>query len=265
MVAIPKQCELTPRQEHETIVEPLRPYLGMSQLGHSCSRYLWYYFRWCFRTELSRTQLRIFERGNLEEPRVYRDLTEWGYKIPAKQESYTACFGHVKGHSDGVVVGFGDEPAILEIKTMNSKAFDDLLKHGLVKSKPTYFDQAQLYMHFSRLKQTIFIVLNKDNERRKYVKVDYSAGRAEELLRKGEDVILAETPPNGIGGPSWFECKWCDAAEICHQGAAWEKTCRTCQHVAVHSAGLWYCAYHNKELRVDEQRNACENFTILSE
>ena len=40
-----------------------RPHLGGSQIGHSCSRALWYQFRWTWREEHPGRILRLFETG----------------------------------------------------------------------------------------------------------------------------------------------------------------------------------------------------------
>ena len=59
--------------ESGEIEQTNRVYLGMSQMGHSCSRYLWYYFRWATVQKHTPRKLRIFSRGNHEEPQAYTD------------------------------------------------------------------------------------------------------------------------------------------------------------------------------------------------
>ena len=49
------------------IKQELRPYLGMSQIGHHCERYLWLSFRWCFDSYFEPRMLRLFARGHREE------------------------------------------------------------------------------------------------------------------------------------------------------------------------------------------------------
>lgn len=255
---------ITPVQENAKIVEEHRPYLGMSQLGHECKRYLWYYFRWAYAPEYTQRQLRIFSRGHREEPFVIADLIKWGYTVTGTQHEFIGPFGHVKGHCDGFILGFtGDDVALLEIKTMNAKAYALLLKHGLKDSKPGYYAQIQLYMHYGNVRHAIVIAVNKDTEERLYIHIPFNKQHAEMLIEKAETVLLEELPFPKIGGPSWFACKFCAAYEICHYGKEWVKSCRTCIFAEVHTDGEWYCVKHDKVLSLKEQRDACDFFERL--
>ena len=67
----------------EELTKPMemRPYLGMSKLGHPCSRYLWYSFRWCFTVEIEARKKRLFMRGHREEPAIIHELQQIGIKF----------------------------------------------------------------------------------------------------------------------------------------------------------------------------------------
>lgn len=58
-----------------------RTHLGASLIGHECSRYLWYVFRWCVNEEFSGRMYRLFERGHLEEMRFVKWLEGIGCKV----------------------------------------------------------------------------------------------------------------------------------------------------------------------------------------
>lgn len=263
MAIIPKQASYTPKQENDEIPNPLRPYLGMSEAGHSCTRYLWYSFRWAYTRVITRRQARIFEKGEIEESRVIRDLVEWGYQLPSMQATYTAAWGHMKGHSDGTVI-IDDKLLLLEVKSMAAKYYADFIKHGLKKSKPLYYDQGVLYLNAEKLDTALFVVCNKDTEERKYTTIQADPARAEFLLDRGQEIIIAEEPPDKIGNnPSWFECKMCPAIDICHYNAPYNKSCRLCQHVEIHHEGIWHCTKHQKDLSVNEQQAACSEFTQI--
>lgn len=73
-----------------------RPYLGMSQIGHECERYLWYCFRWAFLEEITPRLNRLFERGHREEPEIVKALATVGIKCFDDQEEVVAGFGHIK-------------------------------------------------------------------------------------------------------------------------------------------------------------------------
>lgn len=263
MAAIPKQpVKLKLPKEDDVFVQECRSYLGMSQIGGPCDRYLWYYFRHAFKSTFTRKQMRIFERGDIEEERVVRDLKEiHGFDIESTQEEYKDLSGHFSGHSDGVVshVEFtDDERVVLEVKSMNSKAFAALTKHGLQKSKPAYYGQIVLYMWYEGLERALYIVTNKDNEDRKIFFVHSNDDKAQELVTRAVGIITSLSPPMKIGGPDWHECKWCDAYDICQFDAPINKTCRMCQYSLAIQKGEWHCTLHDREAT-----EVCDNFISL--
>lgn len=58
-----------------------RGHLGASQIGNSCSRSLWYAFRWIAHTKHDGRMQRLFQRGHFEEPRFCSYLEAIGFKV----------------------------------------------------------------------------------------------------------------------------------------------------------------------------------------
>lgn len=58
-----------------------RNHLGASLIGHECSRYLWYVFRWCKKEKFDGRMQRLFNRGHREEPAIIKFLTGIGCRI----------------------------------------------------------------------------------------------------------------------------------------------------------------------------------------
>lgn len=58
-----------------------RSHLGASQIGHACSRHLWYQFRWITHKIHDGRQYRLFQRGHFEEPRFTGYLEGIGCKV----------------------------------------------------------------------------------------------------------------------------------------------------------------------------------------
>ncbi|HLT19976.1 MAG TPA: hypothetical protein VKZ96_11010, partial [Thermomicrobiales bacterium] len=58
-----------------------RDHLGASLIGKSCTRALWYDFRWATPARHSGRILRLFETGQLEEARLVRDLRATGATV----------------------------------------------------------------------------------------------------------------------------------------------------------------------------------------
>ena len=71
-----------------------RSHLGASQIGHPCSRYLYYQFRWIAHKVHDGRQYRLFQRGHFEEPRFTAYLEGIGCKITtlAKLLFYNAIY-----------------------------------------------------------------------------------------------------------------------------------------------------------------------------
>jgi len=250
MAKIPKQSvKLSLPREEDIVDQSPRSYLGMSQIGGNCERLMWYYFRQAFTSEFSRRTMRIFERGNWEEERVVNELRDLhGFTIEDAQMEYKDLGGHFIGHSDGGVrhpTLTGDERVVLEIKSMNQKGFTALTKHGLEKSKPGYYAQIILYLYYEGLERALYIVTNKDNEERKVFFVPANDDKAIELVKRAASIITAISPPKKIGGPDWFECKWCDAYDICHFDKPIKDNCRLCEEAKPDIDGTWLCTSKN--------------------
>lgn len=234
-----------------------RPYLGMSQLGSPCKRYLWYTFRLAYERELSPRQLRIFERGELEEERILRDLAMIGVELVNRQERLVGYKGHLLGHSDGTlknVPTLDPELVILaEFKTMNEAGFKKVQSQGVNKAYPGYYAQIQMYLKYTNLEICLFISTNKNTEERYYEIVSYDNEEIQRLEKIAVEVIDSTSPPPKVGGPTWYECKTCAAYDICQYNAPIYRGCRTCVNVEVHDEGKWFCKKLNQELSKDEQ------------
>ena len=244
-----------------------RPYLGASQLGHTCDRYLWYSFRWCYESEISSRLQRLFNRGHREEPEIIKELEKIGIKCYGDQTEFVAGHGHIRGHCDGMADNVPEAPKtthLLEFKTMNDKSFKDLKKKGLKMSKPVYWAQVQLYMHGLGLTRCLHINVNKNDDDLYIERIRYDEEDALSLLRKGMDILYSEFPPIKKLSPTWYECKWCNAKGICHGNQHIHETCRTCEHGDLVVDGNWECSYNGPEhattLTVERQRIGCTEY-----
>lgn len=221
-----------------------RPYLGVSQIGHSCLRYLWYSFRWAFTETHSYRQIRLFGRGHREEPVLIKALESVGIECYGDQTECVAVFGFVKGHCDGMAINVPEAPKtphLLEFKTMNDKNFKEMKKSGCKHSKPVYWAQMQLYMYYLKLKRALFVAVNKNDDSLYIERVYYNPADAEMYEKRATEVVLAQSPPERQFKKSWYACKWCPAFGICHENELPKYNCRTCQHVLMQPEGKWFC------------------------
>lgn len=247
------------------VLQEHRPYLGMSMLAHPCERYLWYTFRWCYQSFISYRMQRLFNRGHDEEEKVIQLLKDVGIHVYGEQDEAVDCFGHVKGHRDGACKNVIEAPKtdhLLEIKTMNDTYFKNIVKVGLLNAKPVYYGQCYMYMYEFNLKRTLFIAVNKndDNIYIERLRFEDNYTLPKMLLEKAESIILSEFPPDKKYKPTWYECKYCDAKDICHFSHPVEINCRTCQQLDLMKEGLWSCNFHGQLRSTEEQRVACPSY-----
>lgn len=251
-----------------TILQKPRPYLGMSQLGHSCERYLWYSFRWCFNDIISNRIQRLFNRGHREEPAIVETLAKVGVRVYGDQTECVAIHGHCKGHCDGIAIGVLEAPMtehLAEFKTMNDKAFKEVCKKGAKASKPVYYVQMQLYMYKLKLTRALFVAVNKNDDSMYIERIELDKDTAEYYFNRGESIILTDKPPERKENfkPTWFECKWCSAKDICHNKEKVNMNCRTCKYGDILPGGIWACSKYDMTLATEQQRQGCSKYEQL--
>lgn len=191
-----------------------RQYLGLSEIGHHCPRYLWYAYHNQPAAPTEGRILRLFRLGNTVEENIVADLTSIGFDVTRRQEEVEITSDNItlRGHIDGIVDG-----KLLEIKSTNEKSFNALIKvASYEKWKPKYKAQVHSYMVLLGLSQCLAIVENK-NDSRLYTEIinldmDY-------VTKLFVDVFAAiqsrEIPCRTCPDVSWYLAKWCDRSKIC--------------------------------------------------
>lgn len=281
MALIPVQNRVQDVMEGEVEQSLPRPYIGYSGLNATCHRATWYAFRWVDFRYIRPQLKRIFERGDLEEQRIIKDLKAAGMQcyaiiegekveitgaIGEPQEEIIGIGGHVHGHIDGRVIGVpGAEKTehLLEIKTMNDKKFKDYLKHGLEKVHPQYWGQIHSYMGKTGLTRCLFCVTNKNNEERSFKRYKFDENVFKDMEAIAVDILTSELPPQKIGDAIWFECKFCDYRDTCHNNKPILRSCRTCKECSIEDFGIWRCELTNQPLTMKEQFDACKYYEAI--
>lgn len=253
-----------------------RAYLGMSQIGESCSRKLWYSFRFAVRERFKADTLKRFEDGHASEAVQIKRLQavpgvilEDVCPVTGDQFRYTDHDGHYSGHCDGKITGLLQAPKkkhIYEHKAVSDKKFNELKKiiaevgekQALRKWNPTYYGQAQQYMMYEGTDRHYMTVSTPGVRATQSLRTEYDAAFALSLKVKASRIIRSEEPLDRISDkPDWFECKLCPAKGICHDGDMPDRTCRTCLHVTPIANGQWHCERFGKTLSLEEQVNGC--------
>jgi len=243
-----------------------RAHLGASLIGKSCSRALWYDFRWVTPARHTGRILRLFETGQLEEARLVRNLRATGATVmdvdpeTGRQFRVSAHGGHFGGSLDAVAIGLLEAPKtwhVVEFKTHSRKSFDQLVTKGVKVSKLQHVAQMQVYMHLTGITRALYMAVCKDTDALHIERIRADVQEGARLLEKAGRIIFAQNPPARISDdPAWFECKMCPHHGLCHGEAAAAVTCRSCLH-ATPVEGGWHCARHDRVLEDADQRRAC--------
>lgn len=215
--------------------EPPRDYLGASRIGESCARRLVYEITHAPPDEgrdFDGQALRIFEAGHRFEALSVEWLRAAGFDLRTErrdggQFGFSAAGGKLRGRIDGVIVAGRDIgaawPALWEHKALNSKSWNDLVKHGLAVSKPVYYGQVQIYMAYMDVAVTLFTALNKDTQALHHEVVHFDSAQAQSLSDKAVEIIRAaeagELPPRIAAASDFYLCRLCPYLRRC-----WEQT-----------------------------------------
>jgi hypothetical protein len=256
-------------KHHEGHAEIPRPHLGASTLGHPCDRWLWLSFRWAVQPSFPGRILRLFRRGREEEVNIINDLRAIGMDVRKVSSQHRVDFGsHVSGSLDAIIdSGVPEAPRskhIAEFKTASKKAFDDLVKQGVEKSKPEHFIQMQVYMSGTKIDRALYLTVCKDDDRIHTERVKYDKAVALFAIERGKRIALADRMPEPISSdPSWYQCKFCDAHEFCHESKTTKHVnCRTCAHATALQDSTWHCARWDAVIPLDTQKEGCESHVL---
>lgn len=256
-----------------------RGHLGMSQIGGSCERAIWYSFRWASQPNFDAPTLKRFEDGHASEAVAIRRLKATpGLEVHdtderGEQFKFTDFGGHFSGSCDGAALGLIQAPKtwhILEIKA--SEKWQDLdkakkkvgEKGALLDWNPTYYAQATLYMHYAGLDRHYLVCVSPGARKWTAVRTNADPVHAEVLRAKAERIIFADRAPPRIGNADFWQCRFCDFAHVCHgEAPIAERNCRTCLHVSVERDGEWRCTKFGHNLSKTNQEAGCVEHRFL--
>lgn len=259
----------------KSLLEKPRGYLGMSQIGDSCERKLWYSFRWAGREAFDAATLKRFADGHRTEDlivdrlKLVEELDIVATLPDGGQIRIIDHDGHFSGHLDGTIVGLLQAPKtphILEIKCVGDKKMAELKKAvadlgekmALRKWNQVYYGQAQAYMHYMSYTRHYMVVATAGGRDWMSVRTEYDAAYALQIVNKAKRIITAQEPPDRISNkPDWWECRFCHFSPICHEGEMPDRTCRTCAHSTPIENGQWHCARFGEILTPEKQVESC--------
>lgn len=266
-----------------------RWHLGASLIGDACKRKLWYLFRWTYREQTDGRKQRLFNRGHREEARFTEWLKGigaqvWTHETPdvyneageivveGKQYRVSAVMGHFGGSLDGIArlpERYGiDEPVLLEFKTNGTGAgFNKLGEDGMPVAKPQHFAQTSTYGSDPAygFRYVLYFNINKNDDSLhvELVKLDHRLGQ--QMREKAEQIIMSQTPPPRLSdNPTFKDCGYCPAKDICHKGAIPEKNCRSCKAARPVENGEWFCDVHNGVIPREFVPQGCPSYVPIT-
>lgn len=251
--------------------------IGHSWLGNECARALFYKFRWCYApTRFDGRMLRLFETGQLAEARFNSELKSVGAAVhdhnpdkPTEQISVAKLDGHHFGFLDAVaqnVPGAFDEDGwcVVEQKTHGEKSFKKLKELGVERSKPEHYVQMTGYMRDTGIKQALYMAVNKNTDELYCEFVKYDERYANGLLKRAELLVRAQRLPERVHtDPSFFKCRFCDAASVCHQSEPIQRNCRNCAHSSPAENASWRCERYDTEITTAQQEAGCQQHIYM--
>lgn len=249
-----------------------RPHLGASLIGDDCTRKLWFVFRWTLKVKFPGRILRLFKRGDLEEPRLVADLRAIGCTVQevdpetGKQWRVEDVRGHFGGSLDGIVLGLPEAPKtwhLAEFKTHNKESFAKLVKDKVQIAKPEHYTQMQIYMHKKGLERAIYMAVNKDTDEIYPERISVDHEHALRMIAKAERIIDAPRPPSRPYSPDFWKCRSCNFQETCHGSQMPERNCRTCLHSTPVDNGEWHCAKWDDNIPLDVMKHGCASHRFI--
>lgn len=252
-----------------------RTHLGASLIGHECSRYLWYTFRWFHHEVYSGRMYRLFNRGHREEDRFIEWLRGVGFEVfdrdqDGNQFRITELEKHFGGSMDCQLIlpehyQISETIVLGEFKTSGTGSkFTNLLKNGVKLEKPQHFNQMSMYGYKKNLRYGLYLCINKNDDdlHVEIVPLDWQLGA--DLVRKAEMIITARTAPNRIAkSATYLACKMCDMKGVCWENAPVAHNCRSCENATPVANGEWYCAQFQANVPKDYIKSGCDRWRQL--
>jgi len=263
------------RKEFE---EDPRTHLGASIIGHDCQAYAWNTFRWLKFEQFDGRMLRLFNRGHEEEKRFVRWLVGIGFEVreidPDTKKQYRII--GAKGHFGGSLDAMMKPPArynipaeyiiwLGEFKTHSDKSFKKLQKEGVVKSKPQHFRQMCSYGRAWNFAYGLYCAVNKNDDDLYFEIVPLDFRQADDLFRKAENIVFAKSrPPKVAQTATFFDCKYCDFAGLCHKDEVPTKNCRSCRNALPVDNAEWFCQVHNAVIPKHIIPQGCQSYARIA-
>ena len=215
--------------------EKRRNYLGMSIIGHECSRRLWYDYHTDRREVFSSETLKRFADGHASEDvmaqrlRLVPGVTLMTVDPATGRQWEVSDFdGRFAGHMDGIIIGLLQAPrvrhvwegkAVQEKSLTRFRALKDRLgeKNALAEWNPTYYAQAQCYMGYGGITRHYITVATPGVRDWDSARTEFDPETFAAIKDKARRILSAKVPLARLSEkPDWWACKFCHHRPVCH-------------------------------------------------
>jgi hypothetical protein len=218
-----------------------RQYVSTSGIGRECLRQIQYDYLAVPKDDgrdFEPKTLRIFEAGHRGEDVVAAWLRAAGFDLrtesrDGRQFGFSVLNGRFKGHIDGCLVGGPVAmayPALWENKALGVSSWKDVVKRGVVLSKPVYAAQLALYQAYMDLPApALFTALNRDTWEIHCELVPFDSALAQTMSDRALQVVQAsdaqELLPRAAAERSSVVCRGGKTAGGWHGACSWQDRC----------------------------------------
>ncbi|EME69897.1 hypothetical protein H261_10849 [Paramagnetospirillum caucaseum] len=218
-----------------------RQYVSTSGIGRECLRQIQYDYLAVPKDDgrdFEPKTLRIFEAGHRGEDVVAAWLRAAEFDLrterrDGRQFGFSALGGRFKGHIDGCLVGGPVAmayPALWENKALGVSSWKDVVKRGVVLSKPVYAAQLALYQAYMDLPApALFTALNRDTWEIHCELVPFDAALAQIMSDRAVQVVQSsdaqEFLPRAAAERTSVVCRGGKTAGGWHSSCSWQDRC----------------------------------------
>ena len=263
------------------------PQLTTSIIGHECTRFLWYTFRWAVMPDGTPRVLRKIHSGKIENARFVVELRIAGCQVydEAPALEFTAVGGHLLAKLGAVAENVPEAPKtphVVITEALNESEFLEVKPNGVsatprmqaemerkfgsvegLAARPMRSDQAQAEMEMAGLERTLYLAVNKNTDELYSERIRRDSAKGKALLQRAKLVVLSKEPPEKCDG-----CGVCVYEGVCKGTQLPDVTCRSCCHATPEikdgeRVNLWKCEKHGRYLVRDDQEKACADHLYI--
>lgn len=176
--------------------------------------------------------MRMYD-GEAHQASVVHWLKEMDHVVHSEEKSFRVTvrkkgkpFYRIRTRIDGIIQlsSAPEVPMILEVKGLADWSWRRLEKNPLDVIHPGYRAQATVYMHLSKIHETLFAIKNKNTSQVSFWKMSFSQAAWERIRDRWRMIVKhtvsREPPLRDYQDPETLWCKWCRYKHECWGEAA---------------------------------------------